>query len=117
VPALMDFDRLLGAGAVDFVQPSPAKMGGVTELVKVFPAAALRNITVMPHTFYDGPGLLAGIQVAAVLGTADTMIEWRFFDLKAQIYGGALIPKDGRIPVPQGPGLESIPTPTSSVHS
>jgi hypothetical protein len=41
----------------------------------------------MPHTFYDGPGLLTGIQVTAALGTADAMIEWRFFDLEAQIYG------------------------------
>jgi L-alanine-DL-glutamate epimerase-like enolase superfamily enzyme len=111
VPALMDFDRLMGAEAVDFVQPSPAKMGGVTELIKVFPAAALRNITVMPHTFYDGPGLLTGIHVAAVLGTADTMIEWRFFDLEAQIYGDALTPKDGRVLVPQGPGLGIDPDP------
>jgi len=111
VPALMDFGRLMDAGAVDFVQPSPAKMGGVTELCKVFPAAALRNITVMPHTFYDGPGLLAGIHVAAALGTADTMIEWRFFDLEAQIYGGALTPKDGRVLVPQGPGLGIDPDP------
>ena len=111
VPALMDFDRLMGAGAVDFVQPSPAKMGGVTELVKVFPVAALRNVTVMPHTFYDGPGLLAGMHTAAVLGTADTMIEWRFFDLEAQIYGGALLPKDGRILLPQGPGLGIDPHP------
>jgi L-alanine-DL-glutamate epimerase-like enolase superfamily enzyme len=111
VAALMDFDRLMGAGAVDFVQPSPAKMGGVTELIKVFPAAAVRNIAVMPHTFYDGPGLLAAIHVSAALGTADTMIEWRFFDLEAQIYGGALAPKDGRIQVPQGPGLGIDPDP------
>ncbi len=111
VPAPMDFDRLLSAGAVDFVQPSPAKMGGVTELVKVFPAAALRNVTVMPHTFYDGPGLLAGIHVTAALGTADSMIEWRFFDLEAQIYGGALTTKDGRVQVPQGPGLGIDPDP------
>jgi L-alanine-DL-glutamate epimerase-like enolase superfamily enzyme len=59
VSTLMEFERLLAAEAVDFVQPSPAKMGGITELCKVFPIAAVRNITVMPHCFYDGPGLLA----------------------------------------------------------
>lgn len=42
VPGLMDFDRLMGAQAVDFVQPSPAKTGGVTEPVKVFTAAVCR---------------------------------------------------------------------------
>jgi L-alanine-DL-glutamate epimerase-like enolase superfamily enzyme len=111
VATLMDFDRLLGAGSVDFVQPSPAKMGGVTELRKVFPAAGVRNVTVMPHTFYDGPGLLAAIHATAAMGTADAMIEWRYFDLEAQIYGSALIPKHGRVLVPQGPGLGIDPDP------
>jgi L-alanine-DL-glutamate epimerase-like enolase superfamily enzyme len=51
VSTLMDFERLLAAEAVDFVQPSPAKMGGISELCKVFPIAAVQNIPVMPHTF------------------------------------------------------------------
>jgi len=101
----MDFERLMAAGAVDFVQPSVAKMGGITELVKIFPAAATRNVTVMPHLFYDGPGLLAAIHVTAALGTADAMIEWRYFDLEAQIYGSVLSTCHGRVMVPQGPGL------------
>ncbi|HTX13381.1 MAG TPA: mandelate racemase/muconate lactonizing enzyme family protein [Solirubrobacteraceae bacterium] len=111
VSTLMDFDRLLSAGSVDFVQPSPAKMGGVTELCKVFPVAALHNVTVMPHSFYDGPGLLAAIQVMAALGDVDGMIEWRYFDLEARIYGDALSPEGGRIEVPQGPGLGIDPDP------
>jgi len=108
---LMEFDRLMGAGAVDFVQPSPAKMGGVTELCKVFPVAAVRNVTVMPHTFYHGPGLLAAIHATAALGTADSMIEWRYSDLEAQVYGNAIIPEHGRIRVPQDPGLGIDPDP------
>ncbi|WP_328526026.1 mandelate racemase/muconate lactonizing enzyme family protein [Kribbella sp. NBC_00359] len=79
VPTLLDFGRLLDAEAVDFVQPSPAKMGGITELRKVFTAAAIGNVTVMPHSFYDGPGLLAAIHATAALGTADSMIEWRYW--------------------------------------
>ena len=108
---LMDFERLLAAEAVDFVQPSVAKMGGITELVKIFPIAAVRNVTVMPHCFYDGPGLLAAIHVTAALGTADAMIEWRYFDLEAQLYGDLLTPVDGRISVPQRPGLGLDPDP------
>src|ERR1700722_12329880 len=107
----MDFDRLLAARAVDFVQPSPAKMGGITELRKVFPLAAVNNIPVMPHSFYDGPGFLAAIHVTAALGTTDSMIEWRWFDLEATIYGGVLSPKRGRISVPRGPGLGIDPDP------
>jgi L-alanine-DL-glutamate epimerase-like enolase superfamily enzyme len=107
----MDFERLMGAGAVDFVQPSVAKMGGISELVKIFPAAATRSVTVMPHLFYDGPGLLAALHVTAALGTADSMIEWRYFDLEAQIYGGALSTQRGRLLVPQNPGLGIEPDP------
>ena len=111
VYTLMDFERLLAAKAVDFVQPSPAKMGGISELRKIFPLAAIHNIPVMPHSFYDGPGLLAAIHATAALGTADSMIEWRWFDLEATIYGDALSPKGGRISVPQGPGLGTDPDP------
>ncbi len=111
VYTLMDFERLLAAKAVDFVQPSPAKMGGISELRKIFPLAAVHNIPVMPHSFYDGPGLLAAIHATAALGTADSMIEWRWFDLEAKIYRGKLSPRAGRISVPQGPGLGIDPDP------
>jgi L-alanine-DL-glutamate epimerase-like enolase superfamily enzyme len=111
VSTLMDFERLLAAEAVDFVQPSVAKMGGISEIRKVFSLAALHNVVGMPHTFYDGPGLLAAIHVTAALGGPDAMIEWRMFDLEAQVYGSALLPRNGRIPVPQKPGLGMDPDP------
>lgn len=111
ISTLMEFDRLMTHEAVDFVQPSPAKMGGITEMCKVFPIAATRNVAVMPHTFYDGPGLLAGIHVAAALGTVDTQIEWRNFDLEAHVLGDALVVNDGRVVVPQGAGLGIDPDP------
>ena len=107
---LVEFGRLMD-GAVDFVQPSPAKMGGVSELCAVLELAKTRDVTPMPHTFYHGPGLLAAIGVTAALGAADSMIEWRFTDLAAHVYGDALIPVDGRIRVPGGPGLGIDPDP------
>jgi L-alanine-DL-glutamate epimerase-like enolase superfamily enzyme len=111
VSTLMDFERIIAAGAVDFIQPSIAKMGGISELCRVFPVAAGHNVTVMPHVFYDGPGLLAAIQVTSALATADAMVEWRLFDLEAQLYGGSLSPERGRILVPQSPGLGIEPDP------
>jgi L-alanine-DL-glutamate epimerase-like enolase superfamily enzyme len=77
----------------------------------VFALAAVHNTTVMPHAFYDGPGLLAAIHATAALGTADSMIEWRWFDLEATIYGGELSTEGGRIAVPHGPGLGLDPDP------
>lgn len=106
-----DFQHLLEAKAVDIVQPSPAKMGGITEISRVFAMAQASNTTVMVHTFYDGPGLLAAIHASAALGSADALVEWRYFDLEAQLYGGAVAPYQGRITVPQGPGLGHDPDP------
>ena len=86
-------------------------MGGITELIKVFPLAAVRNIPAMTHSFYDGPGLLAAIHATAALGSADSMIEMRWFELEASLYGGAFRAQDGRVAVPQGPGLGIDPDP------
>lgn len=108
---VLEFERMLAAGAVDFVQPSPAKLGGISELCKVFPLAAARNVPVMTHSFYDGPGLLAALHATAALGDADSMIEWRRFELEAFLYGDGLTPTAGRISVPQGPGLGIDPDP------
>jgi L-alanine-DL-glutamate epimerase-like enolase superfamily enzyme len=102
---LMDFQHLLEAKSVDFIQPSPAKMGGFTEMTKIFAMANAHNVAVMVHCFYDGPGLLANVQANAALGGPGAMVEWRYFDLEAQLYGDAIVPKDGAMAVPQRPGL------------
>ena len=80
-------------------------------MCKVFPIAAVHIVTLMPHVFYDGPGLLAAIQVTAALGTADATIECRRFDLEAELYGGVLSTQKGRVLVPQTPGLGIDPCP------
>jgi L-alanine-DL-glutamate epimerase-like enolase superfamily enzyme len=105
---LLQFQRLVEAAAVDYVQPSPTKMGGISELRKVFALAAARNVTVMPHSFYGGPGLLAAVHVNAAMGQG-SLVEWPFLDLEARPYGDAGVPRDGSIAVPQGPGLGMDP--------
>lgn len=108
---LMEFEHMLACGAVDYVQPSPAKMGGITALCDIFPLAAAHNVPVMTHSFYAGPGMLAALQVTAALGGPDSMIEWRWFELEASIYGDAFTARDGWVTVPQGPGLGLDPDP------
>jgi L-alanine-DL-glutamate epimerase-like enolase superfamily enzyme len=51
------------------------------------------------------------ILATAALGTDGSMLEWRWFDLEATIYGDALNPQGGGISVPQGPGLGTDPDP------
>ncbi len=107
---LTQFQHLLEARAVDYLQPSPAKMGGISELRKVFALAARHNIAVAPHSFYDGPAFLGGLHVNAVMGQ-NSLVEWRFFDLESRLYGNNAQPEGGSITVPQGPGLGFDPDP------
>lgn len=39
------------------------------------------------------------------------MIEWRYFDMEAPVLGDAVVPRDGMIRVPDGPGLGIDPDP------
>lgn len=84
-------------------------MDGISELRKVFALANAHNTTVMVHAFYDGPGLLASVHASAALGGPSALVEWRYFDLEAQLYGDAIIPRNRAITVPQGPGLGMEP--------
>ena len=60
VSTLLDFERLLAAKAVDFVQPSPAKMGGISELRKVFPPCGHAQHPGDAALFLRRPGLAGG---------------------------------------------------------
>ena len=104
----LHFAQMMQAGAVDYAQPSVTKIGGVTEFMKVARLTEQYKTTLMPHSPYFGPGLLATIHMAAVTA-AETMIEYSFADLGANPLGDAIMPVNGRIAVPQGPGLGRDP--------
>lgn len=61
---LMDFQHLLEAEAVDFNR-APGKWAASLMLRKVFALANAHNVTVMVHSFYDGPGLLANVHASS----------------------------------------------------
>ncbi|MEO7403092.1 MAG: mandelate racemase/muconate lactonizing enzyme family protein [Burkholderiales bacterium] len=105
-----DFERMLDAGAVDIVQPSVTKIGGVTEMKRIARLATVRRTRFVPHSPYFGPGLLATVHIAAALRD-ETMIEYSFADLGANPLGDAIEVVDGDIAVPEGPGLGRDPDP------
>jgi L-alanine-DL-glutamate epimerase-like enolase superfamily enzyme len=107
---LEQFRALMAAGAIDIVQPSPAKMGGISELRKVFALAEELDVRVVQHTFYEGPGLLTAIQTSAAL-SPEPLVEWRFFDCEARLYGDDVVPVGGKLRLPKGPGLGRDPDP------
>ena len=99
-----DFRRAFEAGAIDYAQPSVTKIGGVTELRRVAALAETFGVTVVPHSAYFGPGLLASIHCIAAM-PGDTLVERFYCDFARNPLGDAINPINGRIAVPQGPGL------------
>src|SRR6267142_83674 len=62
-----DVRRIAQAQAVDIVQPSLAKMGGISEVVHAIADAGRLGVRVVPHSPYSGPALVAAVHVIAAL--------------------------------------------------
>jgi D-galactarolactone cycloisomerase len=107
-----DFARMLAAGAVDYVQPSVTKVGGVSAMRAVAEIAARHGATLVPHSPYFGPGYLATLHLIAASGRVDVRLETYFLDAELPVYGTALnVAADGMIAVPEAPGLGLEPDP------
>jgi D-galactarolactone cycloisomerase len=105
-----EFKRLFEAGAVGIAQPSVTKIGGVTELRKIFALGEAHGVTVVPHSPYFGPGLLASIHVCAATAR-EVPIERYYCDFTATPFGEQIIPHNGVFTVPQEPGIGKDPDP------
>jgi L-alanine-DL-glutamate epimerase-like enolase superfamily enzyme len=102
---LNDLRWLVAAGGADVVQPSVPKIGGITEAWKAIQyLRGQPGVRCVPHTPFLGPALLATIHMIAAAG-ADMWCEHRFCDLEASPLGDAVVARDGRLVVPDSPGL------------
>lgn len=100
-----DLRAITAARAVDVLQPSVCKMGGITDLWRAISYAAhYSDVRVVPHSPFLGPALVAAIHLIAAMPN-EVACEHRFCDLEASPLGDAVVSKNGRLPVPQGPGL------------
>ena len=99
-----DFARLIDSRAVDYVQPSVAKIGGISIARDIIAAANAANVAVAPHSAYFGPGLIATAHLVAALAPVP-MLERLYCDLTESPFGDWYEPVDGQLAVPQGPGL------------
>jgi L-alanine-DL-glutamate epimerase-like enolase superfamily enzyme len=106
----LDFRKMIEAGAVDYVQPSVIKIGGITTMWRIATAAEADGITCVPHVPFFGPGYLASVHVLAAK-QRDSALERFFCDLAHMPYGKTVPIVDGYVEVPDGPGLGADPDP------
>ncbi len=99
-----EFARIIGAGAVTYLQPSVTKVGGVTEFLAVANMAAAHCLAVMPHSPYFGVGYFTTLQLMAGLQGAP-LLEHLYVALDGDLAtGGTPLPTAGKITIPQRPG-------------
>ncbi|MBL8381941.1 MAG: mandelate racemase/muconate lactonizing enzyme family protein [Burkholderiales bacterium] len=106
----VQFAQALDARAVDIVQPSVTKVGGVTEFLRVLDLAREHGVRVAPHSPYFGPGALATLQLLTRIAEP-AWFELFYLDAAASLFGDALRPAGGTMTIPQGPGLGCDPDP------
>jgi L-alanine-DL-glutamate epimerase-like enolase superfamily enzyme len=105
---VLDFQKMVAAGATDFVQPSVVKIGGLTNLWSIATEAEKAGVTCVPHAFFFGPGYLATLHAIAAKERA-APIERLFGDVGYTAYAKAVPVVDGAIEVPERPGLGADP--------
>jgi L-alanine-DL-glutamate epimerase-like enolase superfamily enzyme len=98
------FREIIERRAGQILQPSITKVGGISEFRKIAALAHAANLTVVPHSFYFGPGLAATLHVAATLG-GTAPIEFPTGELETPLLTRPIAARDGWVDVPTGPGL------------
>ena len=106
----MQFAEMIRHGAVDYLQPSVTKVGGISECEKIRSLNKSSGLPVAPHSPYFGPGYLATLQLAAVDERFD-VFEYLYVKPDDWLYRGFPLPQRGQVPIPDGPGLGLEPDP------
>lgn len=102
------FTQAMDAGAVDYVQPSVSKVGGITEFVAIMREAQRRGVGVLPHSPYFGPGFLATLHLAAAF-PAMKQVEYLYVDPAAALIDLTTL-RDGRhFQLSDAPGIGLAP--------
>lgn len=99
-----EVEAMLAAGGLDILQPSTAKIGGVTGVWRCYEQAKRLGARCVPHSPFHGPALLAAVHIVAAM-QEDVPVELRYCDLEASPFLPSCEGRGGMLDVPQGPGL------------
>lgn len=104
------FDEAISDRVLQVIQPDVTKWGGITGNLQVARATVAAGKRYCPHYFGGGISLLASLHVLATAG-GDGLLEFDCHpNVGREAVVGALLPvKEGRVPVPSGAGLGSVP--------
>ena len=100
------FVPFLTEGALDVAAPDIQKCGGLSEFRRIAALADAFDVPMAPHNVASPIGTVASVHACATVPNA-FVLEWhaRDVDWWDDLYIGDPLIEDGRIQVPEGPGL------------
>jgi L-alanine-DL-glutamate epimerase-like enolase superfamily enzyme len=102
------FGKAIEAKAVDYLQPSMTKVGGISEYLSIVDMAEEGDGVLMPHSPYFGPGFFASVQIAAARPAIHSL-EYNFVKPDAWIADVEGIRNGDLISVSDEPGIGFTP--------
>lgn len=110
-----EFKRLLDTGAVDILMPDLTLCGGFDEAQGATLLTRLHGTRISPHVWGTAIGLAAGIHFVAAVpddphalqSPYPSLVEYDYSEnpLRDELLTVPILPTNGRLPLPQGPGL------------
>ncbi len=103
------FKQMTAERAGDILQPSITKVGGISEYWAIEQMCSdAPDVTLTPHSPYFGPGYLATLQMMAA-SEEPSIFEYLLIEREACLYGPEIEPRNGKVHIPDGPGLGMEP--------
>jgi len=103
---LYGFADLIERGGLRIIQPDVARAGGLTECLRIANLAEFHRVRVIPHCWSSD------ILVAATMHLITTLSDCPYLEynamtqpLRTRLTKEPIVPKDGIVSVPEGPGL------------
>ncbi|KAF1020406.1 MAG: D-galactarolactone cycloisomerase [Paracidovorax wautersii] len=104
------FEQALQAQAVDSIQPSVTKAGGISACLRIAALARAHGGVVLPHSPYFGPGFFATLHLAAVQASVPH-IEYLFVQPQAWLCDVEGLRHGSAFDLPDTPGSGFEPDP------
>lgn len=100
------FENFVLRGAVDFLQPDVARVGGISEIRRIARLAAEHKLPISLHTWGDGVALAASLHLSAALKECTVMeLDYTYNPLRVELLRDPLQFEKGFMVPPDKPGL------------
>jgi L-alanine-DL-glutamate epimerase-like enolase superfamily enzyme len=101
--------RMIGMRAVDVVQPDICYLGGLTRTLRVVAMAQAAGLPVTPHSANLSLVTVFTLHMMGAIAGAGPYVEFSiegadYYPWQDGLFGPALVARDGRVGIPDGPG-------------